>query len=273
MRSFYKMHGLGNDFIIFDVREKPLSLSAERVKALCDRRRGIGADLLTIIEPSDKYDAKVIFINADGSPSGACGNATRCVADLVMSGSGKNTCILENDAGTLLFCEKAGQLMIRVDMGPARLEWQAVPLSEEADTLNLPLGVKEGLPAPVAVNMGNPHCVFFVDEPEELETDILGPRFEHDPLFPERTNVEFVKVEDNALHQITWERGVGITEACGSGACAVGVAAVRKGLRAQDSNILVRLAGGDLIINWRSSDNHVLMTGPVAYVFEGEVEL
>ncbi|MCC6598211.1 MAG: diaminopimelate epimerase [Alphaproteobacteria bacterium] len=263
------MHGLGNDFLILDHRKNAETLGIEQIRRLCDRHLGVGCDQLVVMENTDKADIRAIFYNADGSTSGACGNASRCVADIYMKEQNVRVCTLETQSGTLT-ARAAENGMITVDMGPPGLDWRAIPLAEERDTLDL--GLSEGaVSAPVGVSMGNPHCVFFVDDLGDIPVDTLGAHFEHDPLFPQRANVEFVEVLSPVkLRQKTWERGAGLTLACGSGACAAAVAGVRRGLTGRKVEIV--LDGGSLFIEWRESDGHVLMTGPVAYVFEGKIK-
>lgn len=255
--KFLKMHGLGNDFVIFDARNDSLALTEGDMIEISDRRRGVGCDLITVIEGSDKADAFVQFFNADGSESGACGNATRCVADLLMRELNKDTCSLEVLSGDILQCASKGDLLVEVDMGTPNI----------VKDLDLSHG---GVSNPVFVDVGNPHCVFFVDNYEDISIETLGPYFENHEAFPNRANVEFVIVRgEGDLRQKTWERGVGLTDACGSGACAVGLSAFHRKLSGRVSNI--ELDGGILRIEIREEDGHVLMTGPVAYVFDGEL--
>ena len=270
--NFKKMHGCGNDFVILDFRsEENKDLSPVRMAAICDRHFGVGCDQLVILKPSEKADLRAQFFNADGSESGACGNATRCVADIFMKEQGAEHCSIETGGG-ILHAERAENALVRVNMGQPRLEWQQIPLAEERDTLMLELTENAMNPA-VAVNMGNPHCVIFVDDAEQALVERIGPTIEHHKLFPERTNVEFVQVlEDGRLRQRTWERGGYETLACGSGACAVGVAAIRREL-VEGREVEIILNGGTLNIEWRESDNNVYMTGPVAHVFDGDLEL
>lgn len=263
---FLKMHGLGNDFVVLDARRRPFALKPEAIAAIADRRSGIGFDQLAVIEPArgEDTDCFLSLFNADGSRTGACGNATRCVASLLFAESGKEAVAIETLAG-ILPAERLGEL-VRVDMGPARLDWQEIPLAASMDTLSLPLRLG-GLAPPVAVGMGNPHAVFFVEDVEGLDIASIGPKVETDALFPERTNVEFAQVlSPKAIRMRVWERGTGITPACGSGACATLVAAARRGLTGRAADIL--LDGGTLSIAWRD-DGHVLMTGPVALSFAG----
>lgn len=265
--SFRKMHGLGNDFVVLDGRTAPVRLSDDQIRAIGDRRRGVGFDQLVVLEPAQKSDGVFMRIyNPDGSEAGACGNATRCVADLIMKEKGVRNCTVETIAG-ILECTYLENGLITVDMGVPGVEWNQIPLSKQCDTLHLPL---EG--DPVAVSMGNPHCVHFCEEVQSIAVDKLGSKAEHDPLFPERTNVEYVSMlGKDHLRMRVWERGAGITQACGTGACASAVAAVRRGLTGR--NVRVTLDGGDLFIEWREKDSHVLMTGPVAYSFEGVISL
>jgi len=254
--KFRKMHGLGNDFVILDFREKSEPLSMGQIKHICDRNFGVGCDLLTILEPSESADVFARFYNADGSESAACGNATRCVADIIMKEQGSEACRIETGRGVLP-CTRAENGMVTVDMG-APLEVQEIA----------PLDTR--LPAPITVDMGNPHCVFFVDNLEDIPVEELGASVENNPIFPNKTNVEFVEIlSDTQMRQKTWERGCGVTLACGSGACAVAVAGIHTG-RTQ-SKVEIELDGGSLFIEQREQDDNLLMTGPVAYVFDGEL--
>ena len=272
MTAFLKMHGLGNDFVVFDARDAAIALTPAQGRALADRRFGIGCDTVVIIGPGGaEADASLRFINSDGGEVESCGNATRCIARLLMDERGHSRVRLSTRGG-LLVCSDAGKGLVEVDMGPARLEWNEIPLAEARDTRNFDLAL-EGQQLPVsAVSMGNPHCVIFVADAETAPVAALGPRIETDPLFPARTNVEFVSVTGpGRLRQRTWERGVGVTLACGTGACAVVVAAARKGLTGRKAEVV--LDGGSLFIDWRESDGHVIMTGPAALVFRGQVDL
>lgn len=268
--NFKKMHGLGNDFVILDFREDSKTLSPEQISHICDRNHGIGCDLLTVLHKSENADILAKFYNADGSESAACGNATRCVADIVMKETGKGDCTIETGNGVLP-AEYSPNGLVTVDMGAPKLTWQEIPLAEEADLLDL--GFKdEYVQGGVAVNMGNPHCVFFVDDVADIPVESIGKAVEHNKIFPERTNVEFVQViSETKMRQRTWERGVGVTLACGSGACAVAVAGVRTVQTAR--KVEIELDGGTMYLEYRESDGHVLMTGPVAYVADGQVLL
>lgn len=270
MTNFLKMHGLGNDFIIFDWRDGgPDHVPAAAARALADRRRGIGCDQILVIRPSARADIRMDILNHDGSPSGACGNGTRCVADLVMrSGMKTDTdgvLSIETDGGDLRAWRAGDE--IAVDMGPVFTAWDRVPLAGQADTLAVPLGV-EGLGDAVCHSLGNPHAVVFVEDAEAVDLARLGPLVETAPLFPDRVNLSVVsQLPDGGFRMRVWERGVGITMACGSGACAVGVAVARRGL-GPDSNRIV-MDGGAVRIDWNRATTHVTMTGPVAYVCEG----
>ena len=267
MISFKKMHGLGNDFVVLDARSGGPLPDRDQVRAMSDRRRGIGCDQLIVVEPPRLTGsaAYLRIFNADGSESAACGNGTRCIAAALMEELGKGTITLETSAG-LLEASISDNEQITVNMGSALLNWHEIPLAEEQDTLNVGIDV-DGFNKPVAVNVGNPHCVFFVDDVDTINLERLGPQIEHDPIFPERTNVGIVEVRDeNHIRIRVWERGVGITLACGSGACASVIAAHRRQLT--DRNVEVTLDGGTLSIEWlRTGD--VLMTGPVAVSFTG----
>ncbi len=269
---FLKMHGLGNDFVVIDARIRPVTLTAGQVRALSDRRSGIGYDQLILIERQqgdETADAFMRIVNADGSEVSACGNATRCVARLLMEESGREQAVIATSAGRLMV-NKADGDSIRVDMGLPRLDWRDIPLATPADTaaLNLTQGP---LTRPVLVSMGNPHCVFFVPDVEAIALAELGPLIEHHPQFPERTNVEVVQLLGPAtLRMRVWERGAGITRACGTGACAALVAAVRRGV-IQERQADIVLDGGTLRIAWQD-DNHVVMTGPATKVFTGTFE-
>jgi diaminopimelate epimerase len=268
-RPFLKMHGAGNDFIILDGRARPWPMSVENVRRLTDRRTGVGGDEVIIIEAAKNpgADAFMTIINPDGMEVAACGNATRCVAWLLMSETGGEQTIIETKAG-LLTARRAGDHLVSVDMGPALLEWQQIPLSCPTDTLHLGIGAGPLLD-PVAVGMGNPHAVFFVEDAEAIDLPALGPILEHDRLFPERCNIEVVQViAPDRLRMRVWERSVGITLACGSGACASLVAAHRRGLTGRKAEVI--LDGGTLSIEWLDT-GHVLMTGPVALSFTGNL--
>ena len=265
--SFVKMHGLGNDFVVLDARETPLSLGEFQALAIADRNTGVGCDQLIVIEPSaaKHADAFMRIYNADGSEVDACGNATRCVASLIMSEEQSPTAVIETGAGLLYTRQENGGL-VRVDMGEVKLDWADIPVAEEIDTLHL--GLEEGaLKDPVGVNVGNPHAVFFVDETAAIPLADLGPTIEHHGLFPERVNVGVAEIQTRSSIRLrVWERGGGITQACGTGACAALIAAARRDLTDRIAEVV--LDGGALTIEW-SDDNHVHMTGPVATSFSG----
>jgi diaminopimelate epimerase len=259
---FMKMHGLGNDFVVIDRRSGGAVVTPALARALGDRHRGVGFDQLAVLEAAGNADARLVFFNADGSVSGACGNASRCVARFLMAESGRTEVTLLTDRG-LLRAVDAGAGLTAVNMGPPDLDWQRIPLAREADTLVLPIAGE-----PSAVGMGNPHCVFFVPDARAVDLAAEGARAERDPLFPEATNVEYVEVRSRSdLRMRVWERGTGVTLACGSGACAAAVAAHRRGLT--DRRVRIELDGGFLDLDWR--EDGVWMTGPTAHVFSGRL--
>lgn len=260
--GFMKMHGAGNDFVVIDSRGRPAVVTPGLARALGDRNRGVGFDQLAEIRDSDTADFALDFWNNDGTRAGACGNATRCVSDYMMRQLGKEAVSLVTARGGLSAL-RLPDGRVSVNMGPPQLDWQSVPLSHAVDTLHLPLSGD-----PVAVGMGNPHCVIFVADAEAVDLPALGPGYEHDPLYPQRTNVEFASLTGpDRLRMRVWERGAGITLACGSGACATAVAAHLRGLTGR--RVTLDLDGGVLEIDWR--EDGVWMTGPVAHVFDGHV--
>jgi len=266
---FVKMHGLGNDFVVFDARTRALALTPEQIAAIAHRRTGIGCDQLIVIGPArgGLSDAWMSIFNADGSEVAACGNATRCVASLLMAESGKTSVVIETKAG-LLDAEARDGGLVAVDMGPARLDWREIPLAHGVDTLHLGIGAGP-LSDPAAVNMGNPHAVFFVDDVLSVDLESVGPGLEHHPLFPERANIEVAQVVGpGRIRMRVWERGTGVTMSCGTGACATLVAAARRGLTGRKAEVI--LDGGALTVEWLP-DGHVLMVGPVAASFAGTV--
>ncbi len=257
---FMKMHGLGNDFVVLDLRGGGELPAPGLVARIADRHRGVGFDQLAAIVPDKDTDARLVFWNADGSLSGACGNATRCIARYLMDQTGADRLRLRTDHSVLL-AEDAGHGLTRVNMGAPVLNWQDIPLAQEVDLDHLPI---EG--DPVATGMGNPHVTFFVDDAALVDLDRFGPRYEHHPLYPQRTNVEVVQVLSH--HEIIlriWERGTGPTLASGSCSCAAAVAAARRGLTGR--RVKVRVPGGVLDIDWR--DDGVWMQGGTAHVFDG----
>lgn len=268
MLKFRKMHGLGNDFVLFDARAGRVNLGREQIVITADRRRGIGCDqVIVLAPPSSATPAHVAMqiYNPDGSQAGACGNATRCVADIVMKEEDSDSCLIETAAGVLT-CRRADLNQICVEMTRPRTGWADIPLAHACDTLHLPLDGD-----PVAVSMGNPHCVFFVDDFARIDVPKAGGAIEKNDLFPEGTNVEFIQIlSPGAFRMRVWERGTGLTPACGSGACAALVAGVRRGLC--DRRAQAILDGGTLIVEWADDHAPVLMTGPAAYVYEGSID-
>jgi diaminopimelate epimerase len=266
---FLKMHGLGNDFVVIDVRKHAIDLNEARTRHIADRRTGIGCDQLITIEPAKNRlaDAFMRIRNADGSEVEACGNGARCIADLLMKESGRDHVVIETVVG-LLDAESAGEGRVSIDMGLARLDWREIPLAKAMDTLHVDVALgplKDG----VGVNIGNPHVVFFVPDAEAIDIAALGPVLERHPLFSERANIEAVSlIGPDKLRMRVWERGVGVTRACGTGACATVVAAARRKLTGRQAEVV--LDGGNLLVEWLP-DNHVRMTGPVATSFAGEL--
>lgn len=270
---FVTMSGAGNAFVVFDARQAPFSASPELIRAVADPARGAGADQVFSLEPPTDPAADVFMRiwNADGEEVSACGNGARCVGWLAMRDSGKPSAVIQT-AERLLFAEAAGPLRVRVDMGAPKLEWNEIPLAERMDTVRIELQIgpidAPVLHSPGAVSMGNPHVVFFVANAQAAPVREVGPMIEHHPLFPERVNVGFAQiVARDRIRLRVWERGAGLTKACGTGACAALVAAVRR--RLADRRATLVLDGGELDIEWRESDGHVLMTGPVSLDGEG----
>ncbi len=267
---FIKMHGLGNDFVVLDARARAMALTDDQVQAIADRRTGVGCDQLIVVGAAQhpRADIYMQIRNADGGEVAACGNATRCVAAMVMEERDTRNLVIETKAG-LLEAEAVTNGLVTVDMGEALLDWQDIPLAETADTLRL--DVEAGpLADPTAVSMGNPHAVFFVDDAETIPLETWGPVIEHHGLFPERTNVEVAEViSPRRIRMRVWERGVGITRACGTGACATVVAAHRRGFSERTADVV--LDGGTLRIEWLET-GHVRMTGPVTVAFRGILE-
>lgn len=256
---FMKMHGLGNDFVVVDARVHPIEMTPALAQRIGHRHFGVGFDQLAIIE-NGTGDAHLTFYNADGSISAACGNATRCIARFLMDETGKSDLTLTTDRG-MLFARDTGNGLTSVNMGQPQLEWSEIPLSESMNTLELPI---EG--GPTATGMGNPHCTFFVENAEAVPLEVFGARYEHHPLFPERTNVQIAQIiGPDHVRMRVWERGVGTTLASGSSSCAVAVAAARRGLTGR--SVRIDLDGGTLHIDWR--EDGVWMTGPTAHVFDG----
>ncbi|HLK25544.1 MAG TPA: diaminopimelate epimerase [Caulobacteraceae bacterium] len=270
-RPFLKMNGLGNDFVVVEAREGAFAPAPAEVRAIADRQSGVGCDQLIAIEPSERAEAFVRFWNADGGEVAACGNGARCAAWLLMRASGRDEARFETAAG-LIDARLADGDLVTLDLGAPRLGWQDIPLAEPMDTRGVELQVgpidAPVLHTPGCVSMGNPHVVFFVDDLATASVREVGPLIENHPLFPERTNVGFAQVQArDRIALRVWERGVGETKACGTGACAALVAAHRR--RLCDRTATVQLLGGPLRIEWRESDGHVLMTGPTAIDFTG----
>jgi diaminopimelate epimerase len=272
MTAFYKMHGLGNDFVVFDARDRGLALDEASARAIADRRRGVGCDQVIVIEaPKNCGDAFMRIFNADGDEVEACGNAARCVARLLMEEKDEATIRIDTRGG-LLACRASAKGCVTVDMGSPKFGWQDVPLAREVETAAFPLMVNGVEFIASAVSMGNPHCVIFTGDAGQVPLSDLGPLIECHELFPARTNVEFASViSPGRLRMRVWERGAGITEACGTGTCATVVAAHRRGLSPRIADVI--LDGGLLNIEWRSGDDHVLMTGPTSLAYKGDIDL
>ena len=259
---FHKMHGLGNDFVIIDARETPVEMTGPRAHAIADRRTGIGFDQLILLEPSTVADVKMRIFNADGGEVEACGNAARCIALLMESPAN-----IETVAGILH--TEPSDASATVTLGQPAFDWELIPLAMPMDTRDMPVSWEE-LERPAVVNVGNPHVIFFVADCDAVDLETLGPVIEHDPLFPERINVNVATVLDSGhLKLRVWERGVGLTRACGTGACATAVAAIRAGH--VTSPVRVSLPGGDLLIDWKDSEP-IRMSGPATHVFTGEAD-
>ena len=270
-RPFLKMNGLGNDFVVVEAREGAFTPGAADVRAIADRAGGVGCDQLIASEPSARAEAFVRFWNADGGVTAACGNGARCVAWLLMQASGRDETRFETEAG-LLTATRADGGLVTVDMGKPGLDWRDIPLAEAMDTRGIELQVgpidQPLLHTPGCVSMGNPHVVFFVGDVTTAPVGEIGPMIENHPLFPERTNVGFAEIKArDRIGLRVWERGVGETKACGTGACAALVAACRRELTGRSAS--VELLGGPLQIDWRERDDHVLMTGPTTVEFAG----
>jgi diaminopimelate epimerase len=273
LAPFLKMHGCGNDFVVFDERDGPFGFTPALAAALADRRTGIGCDQLITIERAPRGSGAAAFMrirNPDGSEAGACGNAARCVAGLIAREGRKRKLAIATVAGKLTAVLGAdGE--VEVDMGPARLGWEDVPLARPMDTLHLDLTAGP-LADPAAASMGNPHATFFVPDIAAVPVETLGAALERDELFPDRANIGFAQVlAPDHIRLRVWERGAGLTRACGSGACAALVNAHRRGLAGRRA--AVELDGGTLEIEWREQDGHVLMSGPTATTFTGVIDL
>jgi diaminopimelate epimerase len=261
-RRFHKMHGLGNDFVIFDARGDAVEINGGLARSIANRRTGIGCDQLILLEPSDAADVRMRIFNADGGEVEACGNAARCVA-LLEGGETR----IETRGGVI--GGSAGAGAATVEMGEPRFGWDEIPLAYPIDTAAMPVGWEE-LQKPAAVNVGNPHIIFFVEDADAVELERLGPEIERDPLFPSRVNVNVASIAGNIIKLRVWERGAGLTRACGTGACATAVAAIRRKL--VSSPVEVRLPGGCLVIEW-SPGQTIRMNGGAAHIFTGEIDL
>ena len=267
---FVKMHGAGNDFVVLDAREKRLSFPPHVVRRIADRRLGVGCDQLIVLErdPEAQADVFMRILNADGTEAGACGNATRCVAALMAEESGERKVTVRTVSG-LLPAEIIGPGLVEVDMGPPRLDWEGIPLSGAMDTLHLNLSMGP-VADPAACSMGNPHATFFVDDLAHLPIESLGPVLEKHKLFPERANIGFAQVESPTRILLrVWERGAGLTLACGSGACATLVNAYRRELTGRSATVV--MDGGELVIGW-NEEGRVTMRGPAETSFAGALE-
>ncbi|WP_293386321.1 diaminopimelate epimerase [Phenylobacterium sp.] len=274
-RPFLKMNGLGNDFVVVEARTAPFEPTAAEVRALGDRTSGIGFDQLIAIappRPDEGADARVRFWNSDGEEIFACGNGTRCVGWLLMQASGADRAVIETKAGRLI-ATRAGERLVSVDMGKPGLDWADIPLAREQDTRALDVVLYDHpalATSPGCVSMGNPHVVFFTPDVDLVPVTTIGPLVERHALFPEQANVGFAQIIDRGRIRLrVWERGAGLTKACGTGACAALVAAARRDL-ADRSAVLV-LDGGELLVEWKAEDDHVIMTGPAAVDFAGEL--
>ena len=260
-RPFHKMHGLGNDFVIVDARAEPFDVSPALAKAIADRRTGVGCDQLIVLEPSDSADLRMRIWNSDGGEVESCGNATRCVVQL--TGATR----IDSDGGLLEGEDRGAE--VEVAIGEPRFQWNEIPLAYAMDTAALPMGW-DGLEQPMALNVGNPHLVFFVDALDAVPIEELGPKIEHDPAFPERINVNVAQIDDDGIRLKTWERGAGLTLACGTGACATAVAAIKS--RRTDSPVKVTMRGGSLTVSWAPGEP-IRMRGSATHVFSGELDL
>lgn len=264
--DFIKMDGLGNDFVIL----RDIDLSEQEIVSIGNRKTGVGFDQLIILKESNIADTKILFFNSDGSVAGACGNGSRCVSKLLMDELKKDEVSLETRDGRILKGKKIDQQFTGVNMGKPFLLWNEIPLSVEQNTLNVK-GISDELPEPVCVSMGNPHAVFFVDDVEKVDLSFWGNYVEHHSMFPQKTNVEFAQVlKPNLIRMRVWERGAGITEACGTGACATLVASVRRGL--SDSKAEIKMDGGSLFVEW-NKDREIIMIGKTHMAFKGELYL
>ncbi len=269
---FRKMNGLGNDFVVLDARSRAIPMNEEIAHAISNRQTGIGCDQLITIETDRHADAFMRIRNSSGGEVDACGNATRCIGDILLNEKGTNSVTIRTNAGMLVCSRAAEPGMITADMGKPKLRWDQIPIAEEMDTklIELQIGPIDSpiLHSPSVVNVGNPHCIFWVDDVDAFDLENIGPMLEHHPMFPERANISLAHVtSQTSITLKVWERGVGLTRACGSAACATLVAASRKKLTGRKAT--VHLPGGPLMIEWREEDSHILMSGPYEYEFDG----
>jgi diaminopimelate epimerase len=268
---FRKMNGLGNDFVVLDARARPIALDAEDAQRIGNRSKGVGCDQVIVMEPSQKADVFMRIFNADGSEVDACGNAARCIALIAAEETGRSEVSVETNAG-LLKANVNGADRITIDMGKPRFAWDEIPLAEpfhDTTGIELQIGPVDApvLHTPSVVNVGNPHAIFWVEDVDAHDLGRFGPLLENHPVFPERANISLAQVTSrNSLRLRTWERGAGLTKACGTAACAAAVAAARKGLTGRQ--VTVGLPGGVLFIDW-TKDDHILMRGPAELEFEG----
>ena len=271
---FRKMNGLGNDFVVFDARKRSLAMDEAKARAIADRKTGIGCDQLIVLEPSARADVTMRIWNNEGGEVESCGNATRCIADILFEEKMASRATIDTTGGFLV-AEKGGERLVTVDMGAPRFDWQDIPLSEKFhDTryIDLHVGPVDAplIDRPSVVNVGNPHCIFWVKDLDIVDLAKVGPMLENHPLFPRRANITLARIDarDHVVIKV-WERGAGLTKACGTAACAVMAAGFR--LKRLDAKATITLPGGDLVMAIRESDGHVIMTGPVEYEFEGDL--
>lgn len=271
---FRKMNGLGNDFVVLDARRRAIAMDEARARAIADRKAGLGCDQVIMLVPSHKADVGMRIWNNEGFEVESCGNATRCIADLLFDETKRTRATIDTKGGFLV-AEKGGDRLVTVDMGAPRFDWKDIPLSEKFhDTRHIELQVgpidAPLIHSPSVVNVGNPHCIFWVKALNVVDLGKVGPMLEHHPLFPQRANITLARVDakDHVTIQV-WERGAGLTKACGTAACAVMAAGAR--IRIIGPKATITLPGGDLYMERRESDGHIIMTGPVTYEFEGEL--
>jgi diaminopimelate epimerase len=272
---FRKMNGLGNDFVVIDARMHPITITEPFARAIADRKTGVGCDQLIVLEASPRADVKMRIWNSEGGEVPSCGNASRCIADLLFTENGTTSVSIDTDGG-LLIATKAGERLVTIDNGEPRFHWKDIPLSEAfADTRHIELAVGPAdaplIHSPSVVNVGNPHCIFWVKNLDVVDLGKIGPMLENHPLFPLRANITLARVDgrDHVTMRV-WERGAGLTKACGTAACAVMAAGYR--IKIINPSCRMSLPGGDLHMHVRESDGHVLMTGPVAYEFDGTLD-